>query len=84
MQLVTFWGAPTPSQSFKSQISFPHGVWPPAPNPFQRLSFVVVAWAVDTVTVASLPVDPMLLRLLRLIKLFRLLRLIRTDRYSSQ
>ncbi|CAK9050166.1 Sodium channel protein 60E (Drosophila ion channel 60) (Drosophila sodium channel 1) (Protein smell-impaired 60E) (Sodium channel 2) (DmNav2) [Durusdinium trenchii] len=39
--------------------------------------FVVVAWAVDTVTVASLPVDPMLLRLLRLIKLFRLLRLIR-------
>eukprot|EP00435_Cladocopium_sp_Y103_P069452 s44_g33.t1 len=39
--------------------------------------FVVVAWAVDTATSASLPVDPMLLRLLRLIKLFRLLRLIR-------
>lgn len=39
--------------------------------------FVVVAWAVDTATPASLPVDPMLLRLLRLIKLFRLLRLIR-------
>jgi len=39
--------------------------------------FVVVAWAVDTVTSTSLPVDPMLLRLLRLIKLFRLLRLIR-------
>ncbi|CAL1144982.1 unnamed protein product [Cladocopium goreaui] len=41
------------------------------------LRFVVVAWAVDTATSASLPVDPMLLRLLRLIKLFRLLRLIR-------
>ena len=39
--------------------------------------FVVVAWAVDTVTSTSLPEDPMLLRLLRLIKLFRLLRLIR-------
>ncbi|CAJ1455387.1 unnamed protein product [Effrenium voratum] len=40
-------------------------------------SCVVIAWAVDTATSTSLPVDPMLLRLLRLVKLFRLLRLIR-------
>ncbi|CAE7701884.1 Scn5a [Symbiodinium sp. CCMP2456] len=38
---------------------------------------VVIAWAVDTATSATLPVDPMLLRLARLVKLFRLVRLIR-------
>ncbi|CAE7288208.1 Scn10a [Symbiodinium pilosum] len=38
---------------------------------------VVAAWAVDTATSTTLPVDPMLLRLARLVKLFRLLRLIR-------